>query len=359
MMLMEIVSVVSPLTVVPHSEAKMNKTREVLNYKFIFIITFYLAISSEYAFSGILGTYSHNARQAFITEMDLDAGKIVSRIIFVDFNKKVVDVISEAEQLSGVAINKGGGYITYSNKKSLFIYDTTKKMVIADYDNVFGDSTWSSDNENLLAGYDIRNNKLYTIDLLENDFLAIDNPGKFFWGVSWDGNCQCFYFEVSEDEYSNHFLGEIRDGQFVETPDIKTIFKSPYGDYFVESRVSDSTDEWSELKLSKSSNTSGIGYEKIFYTNSPIKLSNLFWGASQLRILGSPRALINLETGELVRPSRTVHEEINYNKIPRSKFFDKAADESGYVLMWNRVEKNFAVEDISTGNIVEAYDKFW
>lgn len=93
-------------------------------------------------------------------------------------------------------------------------------------------------------------------------------------------------------------------------------------------------------------------YETSTILGAPVRK---MWGKDTLRILGW-QGHVNIKTASVFKDfNYHVWKSGNYAKKP-TRYYDVAAEFEDYVLMYDKKEKTYVVQDINTGKIVERFD---
>lgn len=299
--------------------------------------------------------YIHDQEIAFIPSYEDDKDTIIH---YVDFrNKRHREVIKS--DIGAFSINHTRTYLAHINKfgKKITVIKIANGDVL--YTGGYAGQEFSlwADNKNLLTYFDARNNYLYIVNIDDNSKVSVVKAEGELISAIWDNNCQCFYYQfmpIEEPGLTGVF--RIIDGKLEKTHEHKSLLVSPDGRYYLLPQAVAETGNY--LQVYDTSNDEML---RKYDTGSLLwAKTGVIWKKNIIRMIGNPSGSIELDSGAIV--SSRNGDVLLYDTIRKYTPFnysDLASDYQGYVLMWNRKDKLFEVEDVGSGKTIKTYNKFW
>ncbi len=294
-------------------------------------------------------TYNHESKVAlFETNTDLGAKPYLydSALYMVDFENKEVEVLIRLEGVNSLAVSYDDSIVAIASKRKIVFISLADRKILLEKSGWFDAVKWSPNSN-------VAQSSNYLFDLTNLTSTKYNFSGRVV-DAKWVNDS--VVARVQTGDYLFKYLKISIDGGVSDISDVVNINESPNGRYFY---LPVETEDSAFVDLYETSNGNPnlkYRYEVIGAPNNAFAM----WGEGGLRLFGDyGGALIDLDTGELSRPSHDIYYGDMKRPLNRPLLQDLAADRERYVLMWNKEKKQFEVEDVVTGDIVRIYEKFW
>lgn len=311
--------------------------------------------------SVITSTVLHGATNSGLNHKDQSAIFIFSELYTTGVYSPITEILSvNFKNKTKVSLDKGKGidkaqvsevfsYVLYKIGSAWKIINYVENELVYEYNSKSSEFFFVKQGE-LLAGVDYAEKKYVIRDIKKEEDTEFKYGNEFIWGSDWSPVCKCIVFEVSKKFNSEHYLLGVVDGALKVIENNSTLNRSDDDVNKIIVKGGDYDDSDTTLDIILES-----GESKKYNIAGPIKHNEIIWSDYSVRILNH-NGLINLKDGELIYPTAYLWETIRKES---PMIFDMAADKNGYVLKWDMQEKVFEVEDISTGETIQKYEKFW
>jgi len=307
-----------------------------------------------------LGSYDHKSKIAYVVEVDFeDPG--IRNIVEIDFLSGEYFYLRKDEYIIYVTPSYDRKSIAFAGRDSLKVINIEDRRLYRELPGKFKWGIHWSQDSRFLTSYDSNKDHIVIYDLKDDAISTypLDASDMNLLKVEWASNKGGFLY---------HFFDQLGgDGDvFSDSRDVSTYLVSGGKLSLISKhqKLDESGDgDWG---LSIYSYAELGNYAEIYRKSNP-SVNHVFdsttsldasvkkmWSKDFLRTLGW-QGFINLEAGEIVPDySRSIRSE-GSEKI-KFNFYDVAADFSNYVLMYNKKEKVYVVQDIRTGKLIERFD---
>ena len=306
------------------------------------------------------GSYDHKSKIAYVVEVDFeDPG--IRNLVEIDFLSGRSSYLRKDEYIIYVTPSYDRKSLAFAGRDSLKVINIEDRRLYREFPGKFKWGIHWSQDSRFLTSYDSNEGDIVIYDLKDDvvSTYPLDASDMNLLKVEW---------AAGKNEFSYYFFDSkgIDGDVYSDSRDVSTYLVSG-GQLTLVSKhqkIDESGD--SDWGLNIYSYAELGNYVEIYRKSNP-SVSHVFdsttsldasvkkmWSKGFFRTLGW-QGFINLEAGKIVPDySRSIRSE-GSEKI-KFNLYDVAADFSNYVLMYNKKEKDYVVQDIRTGKLIERFD---
>lgn len=313
--------------------------------------------------SYISGSFSMNIDNAFIIEnTTLDGFPNQAYVKSVDFRNRTVKTIYKEREIYNIVANPSNSRFMFTGEgkktpRRVHVYDRTQDRITwsARGTTPLG---WSDNGEVVAYGGGKRGSDrpyYYEYNLSTEKSIDFMFQGDIL-SIKWNDACQCFYYLVipySDEARNMNVLSSqvihYKDGKLhKEKFDIKKhryFLESPDGNYYFtfESLYEVGNSARFYNKEGKLLYSGDYGAVNVTY--------QMLWNNGHVyRFPSGGGYMLDLKEKKAFVPAIGIN---------GSKMKDVAIDHSGFVLLYDKTKKDFAVLDVAKMKIIKRYQKFW